>query len=309
MSVACTVIDIVRADPRADEFLEEVVFLIGASRGGEPADGIGAVLLLDGTQLLGNKAERLVPGSGNKRTVLLDERRREPVGAVNETVSVPPLDAEPSFVDRVRPRGDAHHFVPAHMQCEVAPASAVGADGLDSSHVLLSSLAHGLLADKSSGGADADALAAELAVQVLPEGRRYLGGEPSPRNIDRAETLDLIAHAHTLAAEDTLLHVPFDKRVQIFLRIQAALSGKAIRTDVVEIRQLLERAITGPLAAHAVVRVVGEQKFDNGAALTFDQLVRGLDLHSLGHRRRARGHRPGHALCLDEAEPASAVGL
>ena len=269
----------------------------------------GPCFCLMALELLGDVAERLVPGGGDELAVLLDERRGEPVGAVDEAVAEPSLDAEPAFVDRVRPRGDAHHFVPAHVQGEVAAAAAVGADGLDLLHVLLPALAERLLADERAGGADADALAAELAVQVLFKGRRYFGGEAPAGDIDRTDALDLVADAHALAAEDALLHVPFDKGVHVLFRVLAPFAVEPVRPDLVEVGQFLERAVAGPLADHAVVRMVGQEEFDDGAALALDLLVRGLDFHALGHRRGAGGHRPGHALYLDEAEPASAVGF
>jgi len=55
------VIDIVRADDRADEFLEQVVLLVGAPGRGQSADGVGTVLLFDGAEAIGNIPERLIP--------------------------------------------------------------------------------------------------------------------------------------------------------------------------------------------------------------------------------------------------------
>ena len=55
--------------------------------------------------------------------------------------------------------------------------------------------------------------------------------------------------------------------------------------------------------------MIGQEQFHDRSPLPLDLLVRGLDVHALGHGRGARRHRPGHALCLDQAEPATAVWL
>ncbi len=55
------VVDVVRADHGAHELLEEVVLLVRAARRGKAGQGVGAVLVADGDEALGHKAERLVP--------------------------------------------------------------------------------------------------------------------------------------------------------------------------------------------------------------------------------------------------------
>ena len=55
------VVDVVRADPRAHELLECVIFFIRAACRGKAADGVGAVLVPDRLELPGDIGEGLVP--------------------------------------------------------------------------------------------------------------------------------------------------------------------------------------------------------------------------------------------------------
>ena len=58
---ACAVVDVVRAEARADELLEEVGLLVGALRGAEPGDRPRAALRVDLLELRGGEVQRLLP--------------------------------------------------------------------------------------------------------------------------------------------------------------------------------------------------------------------------------------------------------
>ena len=55
-------VDIVVAETGADQLLHQIGFFIGAAGGGDAADGVAAVFLLDAFELGRSEVERLVPG-------------------------------------------------------------------------------------------------------------------------------------------------------------------------------------------------------------------------------------------------------
>ncbi len=55
------VVDVVRADRRAQELLEQVVLLVGALRRGQARYGVGSVLVANAAELLGDERDRFVP--------------------------------------------------------------------------------------------------------------------------------------------------------------------------------------------------------------------------------------------------------
>ena len=83
------VIDVVCADPRADELLEGVIFLVRTAGRGESADGISAVLVPDRLQPSCGIGKGLVPGHFLELDLAPDKRLCEPVRAVHELVSEP----------------------------------------------------------------------------------------------------------------------------------------------------------------------------------------------------------------------------
>ena len=229
-------------------------------------------------------------------------------GLVDEVVAEPPLDAEPALVPGPGLRGDPDDLVVLHVGRDVAPRAAVRADRVDGAGVLEPALARPELARQRAGRADRDALAAELAVQVLLVGGADLGLEAAVAEVDRLDALDLVADLDAAAAEDALLQVPLDEGVAVALRVGPPLAGVLLPAHAVGVGELLERAAARGLADHAVVRVVGDQQLEHQLAQLLELRRRGLHLHPLGDGRRAGGDRPRRALDLDDAEPAAAEG-
>src|SRR4029453_16429215 len=56
-------VDVVREQCRAHQLLDEVGLLVRAARGGDAADGVAAVLLLDATELPRRVRKRLLPAN------------------------------------------------------------------------------------------------------------------------------------------------------------------------------------------------------------------------------------------------------
>ena len=88
------VVDVVGADDRAGELLEEVVFLVGGAVGADDCDGVGAALLAEVAEARAGEGEGFVPGDGRELAVFADERRGEALDVVGEVEGVAALVAE-----------------------------------------------------------------------------------------------------------------------------------------------------------------------------------------------------------------------
>src|SRR3974390_380632 len=121
-------VDIVVAEARAHQLLNEEHFLVGAARGGDRADGIAPVHGLDAFAFVGGMLNRLVPRDLPPR--ILDAFADHwlcyavPVGSV--TISEPALDARMPLVGLAGlVRNQAKHFVALQLRLERAADAAI----------------------------------------------------------------------------------------------------------------------------------------------------------------------------------------
>ena len=152
-------------------------------------------------------------------TVPADQRRGEPVGALEEARAELSLHAEAAPVHRVgRVGADLHHLVALHVEVQGATAAAVGADRAGDGEFPFAALAPARFFPERADGADADTPAAEFAGS-LGEGPAHGGRdarrEAAPAVVDRVVELDLRAGVHTAAAEDALVVVPHEEGIGI----------------------------------------------------------------------------------------------
>jgi hypothetical protein len=155
--------DAVGAKNLAEEFLEKVVFLIGAFGRRKPGHGGGAEASPKIDEALSHRGKGLLPRGGAELSLAADKWCGEPFVAVNEIEAVPPLDAEHTVADRVAfnaGNSDNSTSLAIDMEDETAPDTAVGADcsgGVKAR--VLSRKGEGFV-EESAGGTDLDALSA-----------------------------------------------------------------------------------------------------------------------------------------------------
>ena len=169
---AC-VVDVVGFEHRARELLQQVVFFVGGAVGADDADGCAAARVANLFELAGGEADRVFPGGGFELAVCVaDERLRKAVGAVNEVEAEAALGAEEVAVDAalvaVVGANDLRAVVGlAHAQGNLAAVSAMGADGGDVVHLPGAGFVAVAAAGERAHGADVDAHAALLAVELV----------------------------------------------------------------------------------------------------------------------------------------------
>ncbi len=186
------------------------------------------------------------------------------------------------------------------MQGDVTAAAAKGTDRMRSLDIFLPPFTCPDLASQCAGGTDGHALATELAVQITIIRRRYPGVKTAIGKVNGIHTLHLVTDPDTESAEDAFTHFPFDERILVNTTQRPCFTTKAVPPQLVKIGLLLQCAVTGPSADHAVVGVVGEQQLNNGAAQPVEPVAVRGDLHTFCSRGGAGGNRFGKTLNLND---------
>ena len=132
MAYPCTGIDIVGAEGGADHLLDHVDFFVGATRGGDAADGIDAMLGLDRVEPVSGKADRLVPL--HRAPLIFDTVADQGGGDAVLMLGIAPgktaFHAGVPFVRTTLLVGHhAHHLVTAQLGGKRAAHAAIGAGG------------------------------------------------------------------------------------------------------------------------------------------------------------------------------------
>lgn len=125
-------VDVVVAEGRAHQFLDQVRLFVGAAAGGDTADGIAPVLELDAPELAGGVGYRLVPADLLPR--VLQALADHGFGDAVRMGRVPPgktaLDTGVTVVGAaLLVRNHAHQLVAFHLGAERAAHPAIGAGG------------------------------------------------------------------------------------------------------------------------------------------------------------------------------------
>ena len=208
MTNPCAGIDIVGAEPSADQLLDEEGLLVGAAAGSDPAQGPCAILRLDGLEPRRGKGNRLVPAHLTPGLVdrFAHHRRSYPVLVLGIAPGKPSLDAGVAAIGlAVFPRHHPHQLLAPHLCPEGATDAAIGAGGDDRTFGFADFLDRLLL--KGGGGAGlhtgtaTHAFARQEIVTRLP--RADLRGKPAPVDGQRECALHLVAGPHAARAGDT----------------------------------------------------------------------------------------------------------
>src|SRR5262249_44801250 len=130
LAVARAVVDVVGADHRTRQLLHQVALLVGALRGGDETDRVRTMGGLHVAQALRHQVERLVPAGTPEDVALADERRPEPVAAVDVVPGELALHAGGDAVCGTLAGLDLQDVAVLRPDVEGTADAAVGADGL-----------------------------------------------------------------------------------------------------------------------------------------------------------------------------------
>ena len=222
-------------------------------------------------------------------------------------VGEPTFDARVPEVRRtVGRRIDRDDGVASNVYVERAPDSAVGARGRHRAVERLFRTERGFV--ERAGRAGLDAGAARDA-RAVGEPGVHAGDDArppaAPRVGEREGPLHLVARANAPPADDALVHVHFDVRVPVVLRVRVPLADVAAPRET-EVPRDLAQLVTVAVARERLSRVIGEDELDDPFGDARRRLVAGVDDHSLAHRCRACGDGPARPLHSDEADAARA---
>ena len=215
-------VDVVVAEPGADQLLHQIGFLVGAARGGDGADGVAAVLRLDALHFGGRVRDRLLPGhlAPGIADLGADHGLHDAVRVGGVADGKPALDARMPVVGMaVLVRDHAHHFLALHLCPERAAHAAIGAGG----HHAVLGLALGDQAVFREGrgrtGLHAGAAGHALGIHEADVlARRHLRVEAAALNGQRQGALLFVAGPHAARADDALAGIEGEIGIARILR-------------------------------------------------------------------------------------------
>ena len=161
---------------------------------------------------------------------------------------------------------------------------------------------------ESTHGAHLDALAAVDAAavaEVLLESGSDDGLETTVDTAQGTDRHELVAHRLAAAAHDALVHIAVDAEGAVL----TVGGGSALEGDFLDAETLgkaLQLAVAVFLALETVVRVVAEDKLDDGFAGVDDAGTVGKHFHAFHHVGGAGGSQIAAAFHLDNTHAASA---
>src|ERR1700694_2058960 len=178
------VIDVVGSQHRPRKLLQQVVLFISGAVGADHANGVAAFGIQNPTQALACVLNRLFPGCGSQLAVATDQGLADAVFVVEKVKSVTALDAEkvaihPALVAVVAAYNVHAGIGAAHAQGGLAAVATMSADGAHVLHLPGTGLVTIGPRGQSAQGADINAHAAFLAVQVVAfVGSNHRAGAP-----------------------------------------------------------------------------------------------------------------------------------
>ena len=315
------VIDVVGAEARAHELLEEIGFLVRPLGGAETGERAGSVPVPNLPQTRRRNVERLVPagfaklGEGVSRVDVdigrfrrvfpADQRRRQPVPVIHVVEAEAALDAEPAVVGRAVLAVDPEDLVVLDVEGELAADAAVGADAVDLLGGLL--LADLLGGHQRAGGAGLDAFAAgdagALAHRIVEVEDDLVARAPAG-HADHVVDLYFAAGADAARAMDAGVQVDGHRRVSEvgsrgLPRFEAARREPHGSRPVPE---LARRVVAG-----FGRRLIGEQQLHHHVAGAHRALRIDANHHPVRRLADAGGRKNALAFDLHHADPAVAV--
>ncbi|MND29242.1 hypothetical protein D3C80_197460 [compost metagenome] len=309
-------VDVVVAERRAHQFLHQVGFFVGATAGGDAADGVAPVLQLDAAEFAGRVGHRLVPADflPGVVDVLADHRLGDAVRVGGVAPGEAALDAGVAVVGAaVLVRDHAHQLVALHFGAERAADAAIGAGG-DDRTLGLAQLYQALFR-QGRGRAGLHAGAARHALggeEVLTTRRRHSRFEATPGDGQGEGALDILAGTHTAAADDALARLVVEVRVGYVLFLGQVVGAVVAVAHLAQAHLAghgLQLAVAVGRAGQAVQRVVGNVQLHHVAAQAGQARGFGAHHHAFADRRGAGRRVAAHAFDFHHAHAARAEGF
>ena len=184
-----------------------------------------------------------------------------------EIESVAALDAEELAVDAGAVAiVAADDLVVAHAERGLAAVRAMRADGADVLHLPGARLIAISAAGERAHGADIDAHAALVALQVIAFVGRDLRNHAAIDHAQRAHAHAFVADAHAAEAENAARLIEEHHRRPLLLVHVDLDFGEAAFARAVAEDHVLQFALAALVADRAIERMVGEQEFQRGFA-------------------------------------------
>ena len=264
-----------------------------------------------------HEVERFVPGSRLElaRLAILYERRADAVGRVDEIEACrASLHAQKPLVRRTGRRFGIHDGAVLHHEVQLTAHAAVRARGAHALGLPRAVRRAALLGERS-GGARLRAVAARLAVGGAPvraERRLDQRANAALRGSQRVVARGVVAGAHATLAANAQVRVVSEERVLVAhgLALLRCLERRLQHTVFAADGLQLAGAVL--VAREAVVRgieaVIGDDELERDAAVRLDARRGGGHLHTVLHRRGARGHRLVEPFHVHDAHAARGDG-
>ena len=222
-----------------------------------------------------------------------------------EIEGVAALDAQELAVDAAAVAVvAADDLVVARAQRRLAAIAAVRADGADVGHLPGTRLVAVRAAGQRADGADIDAGAALVALQVIAYVGSDLADHAAIDHAQRAHAQRLIADAHAAETQNAARRIEVDHGGELLLRGMDFFFRVAALAGAVTEHHVLQFALAALIADRAIERVVGEQELQGIFARLFDLFGFGAHHHAFGYRQSACRHHLRHLLHFHQAHAA-----
>src|SRR5271168_2305028 len=196
VAYACAGIDVVVAEARANQLLNQEHLLVGAARGGNGPEGVAAVSGPDAFEFARRIRERLVPGDLAPGIVDLgpDHRLDDAILVSGVAIGEAALDAGMAFVRLAGLVGDhADDLFALHLGLERAADAAIGAGGDDRAFRLARGDDALFVERRRRARLHASAAGNAFRAEKVAAARRDLGLEAAPQDSQRERALHLLA--------------------------------------------------------------------------------------------------------------------
>ena len=304
-------IDIVVAEARADQFLDEEGFLIGAARRRDPADRSLAIFRPDSAEFGRGVRERLVPGHLAPRLVDrgADQGIEDALLVVGIAPGEAPLDAAMAAIGLAfLPWHHPDQFIAAHFRPERAADAAIGAGGDD--RTIGCADLDDLVFLQGGGRTCLHAGAAGNAFggqEILLLSRAHRRCKAASVNGQREGALGFVAGAHAARADDALGGIEGEIGVALVpggVEVVLAFIAIAHVAQADRASLILQLAIAIGGAGEAIERVIGDVQLHHPPPQLLQPIGLGMDNHAGQDGCGAGRGIAVPPLDLDQAQPA-----
>src|SRR5258708_567106 len=303
-------VDVVRSQNGAGEFLQQIVFFVGGAVGADHANRWPAFAVTNRAQPFADVIDRLFPGRRCELAVFSNQRLAQAVFMIHEIESVTAFDTEEVAIDPALVAVVAAHDVhprigPAAPERGVAAVATVRGDRADVMHSAGARVVAIRSRSKRADRANINAHAALFAIEVVA----FIGCDDrscaAVLNAESANVHAFRANPHAAVAENAARTVKeHDRRPLLLFLVQLTFHVTRFRRAVFE-GHVLQFALTASIAYLAIQRMMAEQQLDHGFAGLLNFVRFCSDNHSVRDGDGASCLQLGHLLNAHQTHAAS----